>query len=73
MKNMFYHALVWKENHLYVAKALELEIASQGQTRPEALKNLKEAIELYFEDENLNRIYFPKIDQPQLKQVAFAS
>lgn len=50
-------ALVWKEDDLFVAKAVEVEIASQGVTKLEALKNLKEALELYFEDEprfNLN-------------------
>jgi len=44
-------ALVWKEDSLYVAKSLEVEIASQGKTKIEALANLKEALELYFEKE----------------------
>jgi len=44
-------ALVWKEDELYVAKSIEVEIASQGKTKNEALINLKEALELYFEDE----------------------
>ncbi len=44
-------ALVWKETNLYVAKSLEVEIASQGKTKNEALENLKEALELYFEKE----------------------
>jgi predicted RNase H-like HicB family nuclease len=44
-------ALVFKEENWYVAKCLEVEVASQGKTKKEALKNLKEALELYFEDE----------------------
>jgi len=44
-------ALVWKEDVFYVAKSLEVEVASQGKTKVEALKNLKEALELYFEKE----------------------
>jgi len=44
-------ALVWQEGRLYVAKSLEVEVASQGKTKKEALGNLKEAIELYFEKE----------------------
>jgi len=44
-------ALVFKEEKWYVAKCLEVEVASQGKTKKEALKNLKEALELYFEDE----------------------
>lgn len=33
----------------YVVKCLELPVATQGETRSEALKNLKEAIEGYLE------------------------
>jgi len=44
-------ALVWKEASLFVAKSIEVEIASQGKTKKEALANLKEALELYFEKE----------------------
>lgn len=53
IKNLYQQisALVWKEDSLYVAKALEIEIASQGRNKKEALNNLKEAIELYFEKE----------------------
>jgi len=41
-------ARVWKEGNLYIAKSAVLEIASQGKSRKEALKNLQEALELYF-------------------------
>jgi len=44
-------ALVWKEDNLFVAKSVEVEIASQGKTKKEALANLEEALELYFEKE----------------------
>lgn len=44
------HSVIWKENKWFVAKALEIEVASQGKTEKEALRNLKEAVELYFED-----------------------
>ena len=40
-------AVVWREKELYVA--------SQGRSVEEALSNLKEALELYFEDENVMR------------------
>lgn len=43
------HSVIWKENKWYVAKALEVEVASQGLNEKEALANLKEALELYFE------------------------
>lgn len=43
------HSIVWKENDLYVAKALEVEVASQGESENEAIKNLEEAVNLYFD------------------------
>jgi predicted RNase H-like HicB family nuclease len=43
-------AAVRQEGDGYVAQCLEVDVASQGQTVEEALKNLKEALELYFED-----------------------
>ena len=44
-------AIVWKEKNIFVAKALGLEVASQGKSRKEAIENLKEAIDLLLEDE----------------------
>ena len=46
-------ALVWKEDDLYVAKAVEVELASQGKTKKQAIENLEEALKLYFEDEKI--------------------
>ena len=42
--------LTWKEGAVYVADCPAVRIASQGDTEQEAIDNLKEAIELYFED-----------------------
>ena len=33
----------------YIAQALEVDVTSQGETLDEALANLREALELYFE------------------------
>ena len=46
-----YNVIIEKEENWYVAKCIDNNIASQGTTIEEALKNLKEAIELYYEDE----------------------
>ncbi|MDI6631504.1 MAG: type II toxin-antitoxin system HicB family antitoxin [Bacillota bacterium] len=43
-------AAVTREGKWYVARCLEVEVASQGETLEDALVNLKEALELYFED-----------------------
>lgn len=53
MKQFGLNALVWREGKWYVAKAVEVEVASQGKTAKEALWNLQEALELYFEDEKI--------------------
>ena len=45
-------SVVWREDDIYVSWCPELDIASQGKTVEEALNNLKEAIELYLEDED---------------------
>jgi predicted RNase H-like HicB family nuclease len=49
MKKTF-TASVWKEDDWFVAHCNEFEIASQGESVPDALKNLREAIELHFEE-----------------------
>lgn len=46
-------AVVWKEGKWFVAKTINLEVASQGKTKKEALENLQEAVELLLEEEGL--------------------
>lgn len=48
-------ATVWREGKWYVSQCLEFDIASQGETEEEALANLKEALELYFEPPQATR------------------
>jgi predicted RNase H-like HicB family nuclease len=43
--------VITKEDRWYVAKALDLGVASQGKTIEQAEYNLKEAVELYLEDQ----------------------
>lgn len=47
MRNRF-TAIIEREDEIYVALCLELDIASQGRGLEEARKNLSEAIELFF-------------------------
>ena len=42
--------VVWKEGDYYVAQSLNVDVSSFGDTKKEALTNLREALELYFED-----------------------
>ena len=42
--------VVWKEGEFFVAQCLNVEVSSFGSTKDEALQNLQEALDLYFED-----------------------
>jgi len=48
-------AVVRKEGELYVALCPEVDVASQGGSAEEAIANLREALELYFEDEDVEK------------------
>ena len=48
-----YNVMIQKEEEWYVAKCLDNNVASQGKTIEEALKNLKEALELYVQNEEI--------------------
>ncbi len=63
-----FHSVVWQEDKWYVAKALEIELASQGKTEKEAVANLKEALELYFEDNS--KIELAQIHKPRLQDLS---
>ena len=42
--------IVWIEGDFFVAQCLNVELSSFGDTKDDALKNLQEALDLYFED-----------------------
>ena len=46
---------IWREGDWFVSQCLEVDVASQGETEEEALANLKEALELYFEPPQATR------------------
>jgi predicted RNase H-like HicB family nuclease len=59
---MRFTAGVTQEPPWYVSRCLEVEVTSQGESVEDALKNLHEALELYFEDQPLpDRIDTPII------------
>jgi hypothetical protein len=53
---------VTREDDWYIARSLDVEIASQGKTEEEALLNLREALELYFSPPSAGEV-------PALRQV----
>jgi predicted RNase H-like HicB family nuclease len=48
MKNIKY--VVYREDKYYVSQCLNVDVSSFGITLNAAMDNLKEALELYFED-----------------------
>jgi predicted RNase H-like HicB family nuclease len=66
---MQFTAVITHEAPWYVARCLEVEVASQGTTVDEALGNLKEALELYFEDTPLPE----GVDAPIIATVEIAA
>ena len=48
-----YNVMIQKEEEWYVAKCLDNNVASQGKTIEEALENLREALELYLQNEEV--------------------
>ncbi len=42
--------IIYKEGEYFVSQCLNIDISSFGKTVDEAVKNLKEALELYFDD-----------------------
>ncbi len=57
-------AAISHEGAWYVARCLEVEVASQGESIEAALANLKDALELYFEDMPLPERSEPPIIAP---------
>ena len=64
MKAMQLKNVVWKEGKYFVAQCLNVEVSSFGETREEALKNVEEAIAVYFEDNNVPEVH--EVESPEL-------
>jgi predicted RNase H-like HicB family nuclease len=64
MNTIHLNNAVWKEGDYYVAQCLNIDISSFGNTKEEALANLQEALELYFEDNEHPEITI--IEKPEI-------
>ena len=49
-----YEYIIWREGDYYVSQCLNVNVSSFGESYTESVKNLKEAVELYFEDEQID-------------------
>ena len=52
MKTREIDYVVWREDKYFVSRCINVEVSSFGETIEEAISNLKEAVELYFEGED---------------------
>lgn len=64
MKKMGLKSVVWKEGDRYVSQCLNVEVSSFGSTKKEAISNLHEALELYFQDRKLSKL--AKVERPDI-------
>jgi len=71
MKISGFKSVVWKEGKQYVAQCLNVDISSFGKTKKEALANLNEALELYFEDAK-PREHITKVIKPELVEFSIS-
>ena len=49
MKTQTFTASIRQEDKWFIAQCLEVDVSSQGKNEDEAINNLREALELYFE------------------------
>ena len=56
-KNIKY--IVYRDGDYFVSQCLNVDVSSFGNTVEEAIQNIHEALELYFEDNNGKSKYIP--------------
>jgi len=67
-----FSAVITKEEKWFVSYCPELGVASQGKTKKTALKNLKEAVELYLEDDPIKTPILREVTEFKAKVMANA-
>ena len=72
MKKINFKNIIWKEGRHYVAQCLNIDVATFGATKKEALVNLNEALELYFEGESSQSVKnIRKIERSEIVTLPF--
>ena len=69
MRGINLKSVVWKEDKFYVAQCLNVDVSSFGEDKKEALINLNEALELYFEDVEISDVV--KVERPEVIKLSF--
>lgn len=68
MANIPLYYVLWKEGKHFVSQCLNVDVSSFGESREEAIKNLNEALGLYFEDEHA--LEHEMIETPEIGSVS---
>lgn len=68
MRKIDLKSVVWKEGKYYVAQCLNVDVSSFGKTKKDALANLDEALELYFEDVEIQKVV--KVERPEVVKLS---
>jgi predicted RNase H-like HicB family nuclease len=59
--------VVFHEGEHYVAQCLDVDVSSFGNSEDDALANLREALELYFEDAPADAV--AKVEGPEVRRL----
>ena len=65
MRKVNLQIAIWKEGKHFVAQCLNIDISSFGRTQKSALANIREALELYLEDTQTNKV--TKVTNPVIR------
>ena len=65
------HYTLYREESDYIAQCLDFDVSSFGETKEEALRMLKEAVELYLEDDGASESA-PRISELTVGEFAIA-
>jgi predicted RNase H-like HicB family nuclease len=68
MKKLTLKTVIWKEGKYYIAQCLNVDVSSFGNTKVEAVKNIKEALELYFDGKDTRTV--KEVASPSLVQTS---
>lgn len=72
MRKIDLQNVIWKEGKYYIAQCLNVDVSSFGKTKKDALANLQEALELYFDGAKISDLL--KVEQPTIvkRQLQYA-
>lgn len=69
MKNIKLKVIIYKDEEFYTAQCLDVDVATFGKTIAEAKHNIREALELYFDDEQVETSRRSNREVPTLQLV----